>query len=39
MTTKQLTSQQARWAKVLSEYYFIIMYYTRKENAKANVLT
>ena len=39
MTTKQLTSQQARWAKVLLEYHFIIMYYTRKENAKANALT
>jgi len=39
MTTKQLTSQQARWAKVLLEYHFIIMYYTRKENVKANALT
>ncbi len=26
MTTKQLTGRQARWAKALSEYYFIIMY-------------
>ena len=39
MTTKQLTSQQARWAEVLLEYHFIIMYYTRKENTKANALT
>ena len=39
MTTKQLTSQQARWAEVLLEYYFIIMYYTRKENTKADALT
>ena len=26
MTTKQLTDCQARWAKALSKYYFMIMY-------------
>ena len=39
MTTKQLTGRQARWAEVLSEYHFIIMYQTRKENTKADALT
>ena len=39
ITTKQLTSQQARWAKALLEYHFIIMYRTRKENVKADALT
>ena len=39
MTTKQLTGQQARWAEVLLEYHFIIMYCTGKENAKADALT
>jgi hypothetical protein len=39
MTTKQLTGWQARWAKALAEYYFIIMYRTRKQNAKADALT
>ena len=39
MTTKQLTGQQARWAEVLSEYHFIIMYHTGKENTKADALT
>jgi hypothetical protein len=26
MTTKQLNGRQARWAEVLSEYYFMIIY-------------
>ena len=39
MTTKQLTGCQARWAEALSEYHFVIMYCTSKENAKADALT
>ena len=39
MTTKQLTGRQARWAEALAEYYFIIMYRTGKQNAKADALT
>src|SRR6266536_3361180 len=39
MTTKQLTGRQARWAEALSEYHFIIMYRSGKENAKADALT
>ena len=39
MTTKQLTGRQARWAEALSEYHFIIMYRTGKENVKADALT
>ena len=30
MTTKQLTERQAQWAEALSEYYFIIMYWSGK---------
>ena len=30
MTTKQLTERQAQWAEALSEYYFIIMYWSDK---------
>ena len=39
MTTKQLTSRQARWAEALSEYYFMIMYRSGKKNGKADALT
>lgn len=39
MTTKQLTSRQARWAEALSEYYFMIMYRAGKQNGKADALT
>jgi hypothetical protein len=39
MTTKQLTSRQARWAEALTEYHFVIMYRTGKQNAKADALT
>jgi hypothetical protein len=39
MTTKQLTGRQARWAKALTEYHFVIMYRTGKQNAKADALT
>ncbi len=39
MTTKQLTACQARWAKALSEYYFIITYRPGKDNIQADALT
>jgi hypothetical protein len=39
MTTKQLNSHQARWAEMLTEYYFLIMYQSRKQNSKADALT
>jgi transposase InsO family protein len=39
MTTKQLTSRQARWAEALSEYYFMIMHRAGKQNGKADALT
>jgi hypothetical protein len=39
MITKQLTGQQARWAKALASYHFVIMYQTGKQNAKADTLT
>jgi hypothetical protein len=39
MTIKQLTRRQAQWAKALASYYFVIMYWTRKQNAKADALT
>ena len=39
MTTKQLNSRQARWAEALSEYYFLIMYRSGKQNGKADALT
>ena len=39
ITTKQLTGQQAQQAKALASYYFVIMYQTKKQNAKANALT
>jgi hypothetical protein len=39
MIIKHLTRRQARWAKAIVEYHFIIMYHTRKENAKADALT
>ena len=39
MTTKQLTSRQAKWAEALSEYYFMIMYRSGKKNGKADALT
>lgn len=39
MTTKQLTGRQARWAEALSEYYFLIMYRSGKQNVKADALT
>jgi hypothetical protein len=39
ITIKQLIKQQVRWAEALASYYFVIMYQTRKQNAKANALT
>jgi transposase InsO family protein len=39
MTTKQLNSRQARWAELLAEYYFMIMYRPGKDNAKADILS
>jgi transposase InsO family protein/predicted aspartyl protease len=39
MTTKRLTARQARWAEVLSEYYFTIMYRAGTQNQKADALT
>ena len=39
MTTKQLTSRQAWWAEVLSQFFFTIMYHPGKQNTKADALT
>ncbi len=39
MTTKKLTSQQARWAEALAEYYFIIIYRPGRQNQLVDVLT
>jgi hypothetical protein len=39
MTTKQLNSRQARWAELLAEYSFMIMYRPGKDNAKADILS
>lgn len=39
MTTKSLTSRQVRWAEILAEYDFRIMYRSGKQNLKADVLS
>jgi len=39
MTTKQLNQRQARWAEILSEFYFKICYRPGKQNEKADTLT
>jgi hypothetical protein len=39
MTTKQLTSRQARWAETLSQFFFTIMYRSGKQNVKADILS
>ena len=39
MTTKQLTSRQARWAEILSQFFFTIMYRSGKQNIKADALS
>jgi hypothetical protein len=38
ITTKQLNQRQAHWAKVLLEFFFIIIYRPRKQNEKADAL-
>jgi hypothetical protein len=38
MTSKQLTARQARWAEMLAEYHFVIMYRSGKHN-NADALT
>ena len=39
MSTKKLTRRQARWAKFLSEFNFVITYRPGKKNEKADALT
>ncbi|KAL3708702.1 hypothetical protein TMatcc_006686 [Talaromyces marneffei ATCC 18224] len=39
MTTKKLTSRQARWCELLNQYYFIIKHRPGKENTLADALT
>lgn len=39
MTTKQLTSRQARWAELLSQFFFTIMYRPGKQNSLADALS
>ena len=39
MTTKKLTSRQAKWAEFLSEFNFKVTYQTGKKNDKADALT
>jgi len=38
MIIKELTQRQAKWAEKLSEYNFKIIYQSRKQNLKVNVL-
>ena len=39
MSSKILNSRQARWAEILADFFFVITYYPRKQNAKADALT
>jgi transposase InsO family protein len=39
MTKRQLTARQARWAEILSQFNFQIMFRSGKMNAKADALT
>ena len=39
MTTKKLSRRQARWAKFLSGFNFVISYTPGRENRKADSLT
>ena len=39
MTTKQLTGRQARWAEILSQFFFTIMYRPGRQNSQADALT
>jgi hypothetical protein len=38
MTTKNLSARQARWAELLSQYHFKIIYRAGKANQKADAL-
>jgi hypothetical protein len=39
ITTKQLNQRQARWAKVLAEFYFSIVYRPSSKNVLADTLS
>ena len=39
MTTKQLTSRQARWSELLSQFFFHIAYRPGKANELADALS
>ena len=39
MSTKQLTSRQARWAEILSQFFFTIIYRSSKQNTLADALS
>jgi hypothetical protein len=39
MTTKQLNQRQARWAEVLAEFYFLIVYRPGFKNVLADTLS
>ena len=39
MTTKKLSGRQARWAELLSRYYFKLMYRAGKANERADALS
>ena len=39
MTTKKLTSRQAKWAEFLSKFNFMVMYQSGKKKNKADALT
>jgi hypothetical protein len=39
MTTKQLNQRQARWAEVLVEFYFSIVYYLGSKNMLTDTLS
>jgi hypothetical protein len=39
MTTKQLNQRQARWAEVLAEFYFLIVYRPGSKNVLADTLS
>ena len=39
MTKRELTSRQARWAEILSQFFFTIMYRPGKQNERADALS
>ena len=39
ITTKKLTGRQARWAELLSQYYFKLAYRAGKANERADALS